>query len=282
MEPPPPRPWQRFLAGSVSGAALTLVGHPLDTLRVRLQVGGGAGGLPAAVRALNAEGLLRGWYRGFLPPFVLTGCVNTVLWGVQFSTVDALKQRGAGSDTTRAMAAAVPASLASALIVAPMELLKTRQQTQGGHQPVFTLLRGIVQREGAAGAFRGAGVVVSVRLLGGWGYFGGNQISLQFLESIAPSRGSSAARVRNTLLAGGFAGICYWSLAMPLDTVKTLVMASAGAHAHGAGAAEVARSVWRSGGPRALYKGFSAAILRAFPANAAAFTAFDLTMRALQ
>ncbi len=33
-----PKPWQRFAAGSASGAALVLVGHPLDTLKVKLQV----------------------------------------------------------------------------------------------------------------------------------------------------------------------------------------------------------------------------------------------------
>ena len=33
-----PPVWKRFLAGTVSGAALVVVGHPLDTLRVALQV----------------------------------------------------------------------------------------------------------------------------------------------------------------------------------------------------------------------------------------------------
>lgn len=62
-----PPVWKRFLAGTVSGAALVVVGHPLDTLRVALQVDvSGTARLSTAFRALSREGLF-GFYRGFLP-----------------------------------------------------------------------------------------------------------------------------------------------------------------------------------------------------------------------
>ena len=274
--PPKPKIWQRFLAGTVSGAALTAVGHPLDTLRVKLQVEGG--GLLSVLRALwRAEGA-RGLYRGFLPPLLLTGLVNTVLWGVQFSLVDELAARGEGGNgTTRAMLAAVPASIASAALVAPMELVKTRQQTSATlRQPVRALLREVLRREGPRGLFRGFGIVCCCRLFGGWGYFGGNAYALEALTSALPPQGVGG-RTRNTLLAGGFAGVCYWALAMPFDTVKSTLMALE----EGQGMRVTARKIYARGGALGFYRGFSAAVLRALPANAAAFTAFDITMRSL-
>lgn len=42
-----------------------------------------------------------------------------------------------------------------------------------------------------------------------------------------------------------------------------------------------ARALLAEGGVPAFYRGYQAAILRAFPANAAAFTAADMTMRFL-
>jgi solute carrier family 25 carnitine/acylcarnitine transporter 20/29 len=279
--PPLPVPvWQRFVAGTVSGAALVLVGHPLDTLRVKLQVDPAAR-LSSAFRALASEGV-RGFYRGFLPPFLFTGLVNTILWGTTFSLCDHLAQRGWGDPTSRAVLATVPASLLSALVVVPMEGLKTRQQTEGGGRrtPLPALCARVLREEGARGLYRGWAAVICARVCGGWAYFGGNAFWLARLnEEWLPARGSAWARTRNVLIAGGLAGVGYWIPALPFDTVKSRLMASGSAHA---GPRECAAALWREAGLRGFYRGWQPAMLRAFPANAAAFTAFDATMRALQ
>jgi hypothetical protein len=278
MTAPSPQPWQRFLAGTVSGAALTAVGHPFDTVRVKLQTTSSSSLLSVLRELWRAEGL-RGFYRGFSPPFALTGLVNTILWGTQFTITDAMKSADiGGGNTSRAILAAVPASFVSAFVVAPMELLKTRQQTSPSRQSLPAVLEGIVRAEGVGGLYRGFSIVCLARLLGGWGYFGGNSAALEALNERFPAAGAAQA-ARNTLLAGGFAGICYWCLAMPVDTVKSTVMSSGAART---GTAATIRLLYSKGGLARFYKGFSAAILRAFPANASAFLAFDLTMQALQ
>ncbi len=61
-----------ILSGCAAGACSTIVGHPLDTLRVRMQTAPSASRV--SVRALLAamlrseEGLARALYRGILPP----------------------------------------------------------------------------------------------------------------------------------------------------------------------------------------------------------------------
>lgn len=279
---PPAAPpiWVRFLAGTFSGAALVIVGHPLDTLRVRLQTSTVT--LSSAVASIVREHGVRGFYRGFAPPLVLTGAVNTVLWGSTFAAMDALASAGFGTPTSRAVVAAIPASFVSSLIVTPMELLKTRQQTAQGARsvPLRALMRSVLADEGLTrGLYRGWTMVLGARICGGWAYFGGNTYFLNlFNESLLPPGTSTLARTRNTLLAGGLAGMGFWVFALPFDTVKTRVMASGSAHA---GPLACAKHLVATEGVRAFYSGWQPAMLRAFPANAAAFTAFDIAVRVL-
>jgi solute carrier family 25 carnitine/acylcarnitine transporter 20/29 len=276
----PPPIWKRFFAGTVSGAALVIVGHPLDTLRVKLQVDAtGTARLGGAIRALAREGV-RGFYRGFLPPLLLTGCVNTLLWGTTYALCDALAAAGWGTATSRAVAATVPASLLSSLLVVPMEGLKTRQQTEGAgrRSSLPALFARVLREEGARGLYRGWSAVICARVVGGWAYFGGNAFWLGKLNGEWAPPSSPWARTRNVLVAGGLAGVGYWLPALPFDIVKSRLMAEGSAHA---GPLDCARALLREAGVRGFYKGWQPAMLRAFPANAAAFFSFDATMRAL-
>ena len=207
----------RFVSGTASGAALVVVGHPLDTLRVLLQTSPPGAAretslVALSARLLRAEGV-RGFYRGFAPPLLLTGLVNTLLWGLQFSLTDWLEREhpsvGGGDATTRALLAAAPASVATSLVVAPIEGIKTRQQTRlGPREPALAVVRSVMREEGARGLFRGLSAVALTRLVGGVGYFGSNAAFKAELTARFPPGGDQWAATRNVLLAGGFAGIC--------------------------------------------------------------------------
>ena len=281
--PSPPRPWQRFLAGTVSGFALVAVGHPFDTLRVKLQTGADRSLVRLVVRLFASEGV-RGFYRGFVPPFLFTGLINTSLWGVQYSLMDAMEQRGIGdSAATRALLCAIPASAVSSLITAPIEGIKTRQQTRpGAREPAIAVLRDVLRKDGLfGGLYRGFTAVILTRCAGGTVYFSANAAALDALGNIWPAGNSSIAKTRNTLIAGGCAGMCYWIPAMPFDTIKSRLMAAPDGERRYAGVTDCARKLYYEAGMRGFYRGFSAALVRAFPANAAAFTAADITMRAI-
>jgi hypothetical protein len=77
---------------------------------------------------------------------------------------------------------------------------------------------------------------------------------------------------------GGLAGVTGWSVVFPFDTIKSVAQTGAlpGAPAgmpHTAAAPPAfdvaARAVLAHGGVKSLYRGWSAAVMRAFPANAA-------------
>jgi solute carrier family 25 (mitochondrial carnitine/acylcarnitine transporter), member 20/29 len=104
---------------------------------------------------------------------------------------------------------------------------------------------------------------------------------------------SSRRRLAATALAGGIAGVANWCLCLPVDAVKTRWQtAPAGAYSS---PLHVFRDMLREGGNQhagsqqgrsaggiaALYRGLGPAVLRAFPANAVALCAVDLTRQVL-
>lgn len=68
-----------------------------------------------------------GLYRGMSIPLVMTGFVNTVLWGVQFTAVhNVAKTQGRAPKPEDAMIAALFSGSFISIIVTPMEGIKSR------------------------------------------------------------------------------------------------------------------------------------------------------------
>ena len=76
--------------------------------------------------------------------------------------------------------------------------------------------------------------------------------------------------------SGGIAGTAYWTICLPIDTVKSIVQAGGGDNAF-----KVALQVIKSNGIKGLYRGFTPSILRAFPTYSATFLAFEFATNVL-
>ena len=292
--PPSPIPiWHRFVAGTASGIALVLVGHPLDTLKVKMQLSSGSvpPSLGSVFQAILRTDGLSGFYRGFLPPLLFTGGVNTVLWGLQYTFTDALEGSGqGGGPTSRAMLSAIASGLLVSVLVTPIEGIKTRMQAVSASAAISTsgAVRGVhssestyavfrrVMREGGfrRGLFRGWSATALARM-SNWAYFGGNAA---MTEALATQHETGWAKTRTSLLAGGTAGLCYWAVAFPWDTLKARMML---AHPPYPSLRAAALDVYQGSGMGGFWRGFVPCALRAFPANAAAFGGFSLAMDAL-
>ena len=84
------------------------------------------------------------------------------------------------------------------------------------------------------------------------------------------------------LLAGGSAGFCYWLSCYPIDVVKARMQAAPDVLPPVyKGMTHAFKTIYRQEGYRAFFAGFTPCVLRAFPANAAAFVGFELALRAL-
>ena len=86
--------------------------------------------------------------------------------------------------------------------------------------------------------------------------------------------------VAATLTAGGLAGCANWAVAVPPDTIKSRLQ-SAPEGRYPGGMNQVFREVLAEGGVAGLFKGIGPAMVRAFPANAACFLGYEVTMKYL-
>lgn len=87
--------------------------------------------------------------------------------------------------------------------------------------------------------------------------------------------------------AGGLSAQIFWLTSYPSDVVKQRIMTDPLGKGLGDGERkfprwkDAAREVWREGGVKGFWRGFTPCFLRAFPANAMALVAFEGVMRAL-
>jgi hypothetical protein len=86
--------WRAYLAGGAAGSTAWLFIFPLDVIKSRMQVEGGAGagaarrlGMLATARAVLREGGVAGFYKGLAPAVLRAFPANAaLLWGVELAT----------------------------------------------------------------------------------------------------------------------------------------------------------------------------------------------------
>lgn len=278
-----------------SGFALVGAGHPFDTIKVRLQTQGSdarfGGPIDCLRQTVQREGF-RGLYKGASPPLATFGFINSILFGLQSMAVDAVKgKENAHRPPTvqETMKAAVLSGFAISFIVQPIEGVKARLQVQyDGPTKTFAgpidCIRKVVGKLGVwRGLYRGWTMTALCRM-SNYAYFGPYELlRKQFGMTSGSSGGRSMLQSLGvSVLCGSLTGVCYWTCCYPFDVVKNRIQAapdtSPPLHRNGW---HCAQEIYRAKGWRGFLAGFSPCLLRSVPANAAAFTAYELTMHFL-
>ncbi|KAM3872555.1 mitochondrial carnitine/acylcarnitine carrier protein-like [Diretmus argenteus] len=284
-------PLKNFVAGGVAGACLLLAGHPLDTIKVRLQTQPKAscsqyvlytGTYDCIRKTISKEGIL-GLYKGMGAP--LAGVAP--MMAISFFGFGLGKHlQKADPDTplthTQIFMSGCLAGLFTTVIVAPGERIKCLLQVQasGGQSryagPLDCAIR-LYKEQGIRSVYKGT-VLTLIRDVPSNGlYF----LTYEYLKNFLTPEGQSVSQLSTPkiILAGGIAGILNWTIALPPDVLKSNFQTAADGKYRGL--ADVLRMLLREEGPRALYKGFNAVFLRAFPANAACFLGFEVALKGL-
>lgn len=83
-------------------------------------------------------------------------------------------------------------------------------------------------------------------------------------------------RLAVTISAGGVAGCAMWGSVLPIDSAKTRIQAARpGDKFFAVGLIRALQLTWVEGGVRSWWAGLGPTILRAFPANAAQWLAWE-------
>ncbi|CAN0035697.1 unnamed protein product [Pylaiella littoralis] len=272
-----------IMSGTVAGFAQVAVGHPLDTIKVRLQTQSSVNpefnGMVDCFKKTMAREGVKGLYAGAAAPLWGAMAHNA---GVFFSYGMAKKIVGGGEELTifQYYAAGSLAAIPISVVEAPVDLFKIKLQAQvgkGEYDGVFDCGKKIFKAHGIKGAYQGFSAV----LLRNVPCFGAYFFCFEGTKQAFTKPGEQPS-LPACFAGGAAAGAGFWGVWYPLETLKTRMQ---GDHVDPAkrlysGVVDCAKKTMAEGG-KAFYKGFTPSITRAMPVNGAIFTGFTAAQRAL-
>ncbi|ODV90299.1 hypothetical protein CANCADRAFT_31307 [Tortispora caseinolytica NRRL Y-17796] len=265
------------VAGLSAGVVTTLIVHPLDLIKVRLQVLSQTAYPSYSViyRTATKNGFFKGLYRGV--GLNITG--NALSWALYFSTYDRLKTISADRDPTgRYFLSSGLAGLLVSFITSPIWVLKTRvlatMPGATGYASIAQTAANLYNTEGITGFWRG--YLTSI--------FGVAQAALQFTvyEHIRAYRTASKTDNLSTLdilTMSALAKIISSSIAYPYQVVRARVQYETSHPSSPQGRyARTISNVYRESGIRGFYRGIGPNILRVLPATCITFAVYENTI----
>ncbi|PFX26366.1 mitochondrial basic amino acids transporter-like [Stylophora pistillata] len=268
-----------FVAGCLGGWAGIVVGHPFDTVKVRLQTQVSkryAGTINCFTQIVKHETVF-GLYKGMLSPMAGVGLINAIIFGVQ-GNLSRLLEPGLSS---QCIAGGVAGAVQS-IVCCPMELAKTLVQVQSTSKPLYhgsiDCLKKVYEKNGVTGLYKGMTITLTREIPSFALYFGTFEI---FCNAMTPEGdGAGCIGPLGLLLAGGLSGISSWFFTYPIDVVKSRFQADGeGKNRRYQSILDCVKKTYKSGGLHAFSQGLSATILRAFPTNAATLATVTVTLR---
>ena len=299
--------YKGFVAGIFSGIAKLTVGHPFDTIKVRLQTSETTqfrGPVDCLVQTLRREGF-KGLYKGATPPLVGWMAMDSLMLGSLTVYRRLLREHVFASPALRPQIpgemlvkdklpsfghgiAGIMAGSTVSFIAAPVEHVKARLQTQYQANKRDRLYSGpidcvqkIFRAHGIGGVYHGllATMIFRSFFFFWWGSY--DVLSRWF------DRNTSLATPSINFWAGGLSAQVFWLTSYPSDVVKQRIMTDPLGDGLNDGQRrfrswwQAAKAVGKENGWRGYWRGFGPCFLRAFPANAMALVAFEGVMRAL-
>mmetsp|Transcript_96327 Transcript_96327/g.277414 ORF Transcript_96327/g.277414 Transcript_96327/m.277414 type:complete len:543 (+) Transcript_96327:2-1630(+) len=303
-----------FVAGALAGVSATVVTYPLDLLRARQAVGYPYRNYPGAIEEiLRADGV-RGLFKGLSPTIIGMVPYSAISFGTFDALKGKLRAwHGVGSDAEIPMlerlAAGGVCGVASQLIAFPMHTVRRRMQVlptdeigASGSLAYATTHEALLEIRSKEGIAKGLFKSLSLTWLKGpltvGVAFVTNDVLKAFLcehnrrsqgDQFAPlpasgyfgatdnNRAGSARQLQaiDRLVCGGIAGSLAKTVIAPGDRIKILFQTDHVRRFSWQGVWDTARDIVRSQGPRGLWRGHGATLLRVAPYSATSFAVFD-------
>ncbi|KAI1376853.1 mitochondrial carrier [Hypoxylon crocopeplum] len=296
----PPTAATNLIAGGGAGMMEALACHPLDTIKVRMQLSRRARQPGAPKRGFiktGAEIVRRetplGLYKGL--GAVLTGIVPKM--AIRFTSFEAYKQMLADAETNvvtgrgtflAGLAAGVTEAVA---VVTPMEVVKIRLQAQHHsmadpldipkYRNAAHALYTVVKEEGFGALYRGVSLTAlrqgSNQAVNFTAYTYFKEALLRWHDKGDGNGAPAALPSWETTLIGLVSGAMGPLSNAPIDTIKTRLQktpAEEGVSAFKRISA-IARDMFRQEGFHAFYKGITPRIMRVAPGQAVTFTVYE-------
>lgn len=283
-----------FLSGCAGGTACVYFGQPLDTIKVKMQTFPEfyKNGFTCFREIFKSEGI-KGLYKGSMPALVCNVSENAVLFvalgfAKKFVATMSNTELRNLSNMQMALSGSI-ASIFSAIVVCPTELIKCKMQALTEMAAVgkvanksigpWHVTRMIVRERGALGLMTGITSTWVREFPGYFAFFYGYELTRTVLTP--PGKTKDDIGPLGLMFAGGTAGVFLWTLIYPIDSVKSRiqVLSTKGVQQ---GFITTFLSIVRKEGFLKLYSGLGPCLFRSYPANGALFLAYEWTQKALR
>ncbi|KAI8897695.1 mitochondrial carrier domain-containing protein [Globomyces pollinis-pini] len=265
-----------FIAGIASGATKLLIGHPFDTIKVRVQTEGFGGRFKGPLHCLKEtirnEGI-RGMYKGATPPLFGWAMMDSIQLGTLTNLRLLLKDDDKPLTVPQHALAGLGTGIVVSFVATPIEVLKANLQIQYGKDTTrysgpIDCAKKLYKDQGIAGIYRGLSGCLLFRsffwlLWGSYEVYSNTLVQHGVDQSLIP------------FLAGGLAANTFWTVSFPADVIKNKLMTRPTINPKFRTIAQCARYIYSTDGIKGFYRGFVPCFIRSFPTNGAAIFVFE-------
>jgi solute carrier family 25 carnitine/acylcarnitine transporter 20/29 len=294
-----------FLAGSIAGGCGVIVGHPFDSLKVRLQVG-----QTLEYKKFNLY-VVKQLYRGIVPPLLTVG----TLQAINFSNYEYFKRKipqylyelddldleegepylnneyhtsHAKTTLSTVFLAGYSSGMVMSVITNPMNIVKIRMQVASDLGLAATA-RDVYKMSGksfARGFYRGFDCSFLTEGFGRaiylWVY---EYTKLQVVRLRRPDYQYTPGYIVNDtkyidiwtrVIGAATAGIFSWLICYPADVVRTKVQLDI-ARLNYKNALDCIQKTWAKEGIKGFYRGLSYTLIRAGPVSVTILPTYDIS-----
>ena len=150
-------------------------------------------------------------------------------------------------------------------------ILQTQKEGEKKYNGVADCTKKIYKESGMKGLYKGTTLTLMRDIPANIVYFGVYEIVKQAMKNNKASFGATA------LVAGAMAGVVFWPVALPMDTLKSRYQTAE--QGHYKNIADVYDEVIKEGGVGGLFNGMGPAMIRSAPANAVSFLGAEVTKK---
>ena len=275
-----------IFSGTIAGINVTLVGHPFDTLKIRLQTQPHTnpiynGLIDCFKKTVLWEGFFNGLYKGVQSPLVGQMFFRANLFLAFGEAKRFLSDNGKKPlRTIQYYYAGGFAWGIGALIECPIDFFKTQMQIQiiksvvnFNHVVELTsmsnCIRKAIKTNGIFGIYQGF-VPHLMRNIPAGALQLGTFENVRIIFAERRKCKVSELPTRHNLFAGSLGGLLFWLLFFPIDVIKSSIQSDSPQKElrRYNGVADAYRKLYAEGGYKRFYQGFSPCMMRAMPANA--------------
>ncbi|CAI2376734.1 unnamed protein product [Moneuplotes crassus] len=267
------KPARDFTAGVIAGISGGFVGHPLDTLRIRMQLSSSKSALELSTQICIKEGA-RGLFKGAMAPIIGRAPIS----GVTMTANDyCLRNIGHFniSDNIKGIVSGVFAGIISSPICCPIEHIKIRKQAYMNSNISYY---SIVKADGISGLFRGLVPTLAREIPGYAMFFASYGYFKRLFKTDEMHPNGQSLKNLYILISGGLAGQLSWIACHPMDVVKSTMQNNP----ENTKMMSTFSQLMSKHGYKIFFKGMGPCLIRAFPVHSITFLLYEKLKNAFE